>query len=472
MRMNMETIFRYLLIGCLAVLCIAILYELLRNKEKNILDILKEGAKNFHKRIPLVLILTAVYLGVYLLGEILNSTSNAYLTISLNYPSASSGLTPNNTRYNSSEIVSDEVLEDAIAAGGLENVTAAELREAIHISPVVAGDELSLDKYYISTEYRVEFTAAGHLSHLDPEDTLLLIAQAYYDRFVDNYSRKTNILELDYSNMEGVEYLDVTEYLDEKAYEMQQYMNSMSYENPTFQSSESGETFGALAEKIQDYRNVELERFESLVLENGLSRDVGLYTSTLNYENRIKNISYMKNLAAYKVRLETINLYERDMASVVLVPTQDEMGQFYMSRTKLGVDDFADQAKNYRQMATDLKLEIDTNNYAIDKIQSSTAGDGVYQHAEDMLAVLKEELSRFASLAKQIVEEYDAKTMNNYMNVIVPNLSFVQKYDLNVGILLAVAFMCLVSALIIVKPYEEKKKRIPGRVKQGNREKE
>ena len=109
-------------------------------------------------------------------------------------------------------------------------------------------------------------------------------------------------------------------------------------ESRSFQSEETGETFTSLEKKINSFRDVQIERYRAFVLENGLVRDRTQYISKLNYINRISNIYYMKHLTAYQVRLEAIDKYERDMASVVLVPTEDENREFYMSRTQIGVE--------------------------------------------------------------------------------------------------------------------------------------
>lgn len=452
-------VINYFLYGILVLFCLLILYNLLRKRDSNIIETMKEGGKHLPRKIPLIIFLTVIYLAVFIEGQLLDRLNKASLMIGLNYSAASSGLNPNNTRFNSTEVVSDEVLMAAIKNGGLQDVEPDDLRKAIHIYPVVAGEELSLDQFYISTEYRLDYERTDATAHLSPKGALAAVSQAYYDKFVNDYSRKTNVLQLDFENIQDEEYLDMDEYLDEKASEVEKYMWTMSDENSTFRSSATGETFGSIAQKVQDFRNVELERYSSYVLDNGLAKDVALYVSKLNYDNRNMNISFMKDLAAYKVRLETIDLYERDMARIVLVPTQDEMGQFYMSRTKLGVDDFADQAKSYKEYATGSKLEIEKNNNIINKILGSTAGESIYQHADGMLKTLEEDLASLADDAIQIVEEYNKKTMNNYMNIVEPNLSLAEKYNLKMGVLLSGIFLVILSLFFIVLPPANKKKK-------------
>lgn len=117
----------------------------------------------------------------------------------------------------------------------------------------------------------------------------------------------------------------------------------------------------------------------------------------------------MKHLTAYQVRLEAIDKYERDMASVVLVPTEDENREFYMSRTQIGVDYFAREAEERLSQATKEQLGIATNNYTITQMLNSTAEDAKYRQAEEMLSGLENELTYYAQLMKTTLLEYDKK---------------------------------------------------------------
>ena len=96
----------------------------------------------------------------------------------------------------------------------------------------------------------------------------------------------------------------------------------------------TGETFASLSQKISNF-DIDLERFSSFVLQNGLSKDSEAYKTRLDYQNRLLDTDHQKRLAAYDIRLEAIDMYDEQMARIVLVPTNDETQEFYMSKTKI-----------------------------------------------------------------------------------------------------------------------------------------
>ena len=54
------------------------------------------------------------------------------------------------------------------------------------------------------------------------------------------------------------------------------------------------------------------------------------------------------------MRIEAIDMYDAFMTRFVLIPTYDTEQEFYMSRTKVGVDYFAEEAKELLEEATEL----------------------------------------------------------------------------------------------------------------------
>ena len=77
----------------------------------------------------------------------------------------------------------------------------------------------------------------------------------------------------------------------------------------------------------------------------------------MQYANRLLDTSQKKDMAAHDVRIETIGLYDAFMTHFVLIPTYDTEKEFYMSRTKVGVDYFADEAKEFLESATEVHGE-------------------------------------------------------------------------------------------------------------------
>lgn len=420
--------------------------------KKNFLSLVKNGTSRLKKKIVFVLIFTILFSGVYLFSEQGEISTHSAAVIGINYQEASRGLNPNKTRFNVSDILSDEVLERAIAEGNFNNVSIDDLKKGLSVTPVNAGNTLSLENSYMSTEYLLTYETSWNTKHLSPVTVVDMVAHAYYEEFIEDYSRKMDLLELDYSQFADLDYLDINRVFDGKSQSLQNYATNLSYENASFQSENTGETFSSIAEKVGTFRDVQLERFEAYILTHGVAKNKNQYIAKLNYDNKITSLAYMKNEATHEVNLETIDLYERDMARIVLVPSEDVDGKYYMSRTKIGVDYFADKAEKAMQQAADLQLKIDTNNYAIDQMLGATATETQIEKTEAMLSELEADYTNLVDTMVQTLKDYDNKTTNGYISIQINSKTKIGNYEVKKSIVLGAIFMFSLMILIIVFP--------------------
>ena len=146
--------------------------------------------------------------------------------------------------------------------------------------------------------------------------------------------------------------------------------------------------FASLSQKISNFIDIELERYEAFVLENGLAGNRTTYQSRMQYANRRLDVSKRKEMAAHDVRIEAINMYNAYMTRFVLIPTYDTNKEFYMSKTKVGVDYFADEAKEHLESATKLVEEMEHNSYAAQQIGASYASTALYTQADQRIEAL------------------------------------------------------------------------------------
>ena len=207
---------------------------------------------------------------------------------------------------------------------------------------------------------------------------LNLLADVYWEDFVRNYAENDSVLDLSFEELEGMEYLDVKDYLRMQAGKLKDYLPGYSRESSSFRAEGSEETFASLSRKIENFMDIELERYEAFVLENGLAVNRGTYQSRMQYANRLLDTDRQKDIAAYDVRLEAIDMYNAFMTRFVLIPTYDTDREFYMSRTKVGVDYFADEAKEHLQSATEMMEEMEHNTYASTRVESGRADADAY----------------------------------------------------------------------------------------------
>jgi len=363
------------------------------------------------------LVLAVLMLNCFLIPARLRFHSSAELA--LNYNLASQGLNPNGTRFNQTDILSTQVLERAMEKGALEAVTVQDLKDTLQVRPVVQGSSWPEDGYFISTQFVVRYDANKQTARQDGETLLTLVTQAYREWFIQTYSANTSILKLDFTPMEQQDYLDSCSFLTKTAESIGAYMLNMSSEEPAFRSAAGGETFQSLSSQAYAAAETLVENLEAYVLEECVSRDAAQYISRLNAANVFLQFDAQKAAASNENRLEAISMYENDMARIVLVPTYDTNNQFYMSQTRIGVDDFAASASHYADEKVAIHGSIADNQHVMEQFSSRAGADGEDTKAKELIAQIQQELVRIARQAEALVKEYNARQANKYMTAVV-----------------------------------------------------
>ena len=429
-------ILKLLLLAIPAAAGVLVLYNLLTLHHS--ID-LRAGLQRLFRRLPAILALALVCAllctGYLKTGEPYSGS----FKISYTYPKASKGLTPNGTPLNVNEVFSEEVLDSLLQRYPEWKLSADELKAALNINYVRQRSGMSADNLYVSTEYIVSYTATDRTQGLDKNELMRAL-----------------------SELDELDYLDIKRYLSNRASMVIKYMELCGEENSKFVSEVTGESFNSVKDKVRNFQSVSLERFESYVLKYGISQDRKQYISRLNFENRLEDVEYMKNLAAYSVRLAGIARYDGDITRSVLVPTRDGTGEYYQSRTKIGTDYFANEANKFLQFATNNQLTIETNNYHIDCLAAAGGGASHKQKTDEMVEALKTELMDISRQAVMTVEDYDAKTSNGYISFTfqsgrVPLRSYIKKSGLYCA-----ALVCGIGAVLVTDhgALEKRKRRM------------
>lgn len=403
------------------------------------------------------LLCCVLYIGCYLCITYIVERINCSITIGLNYAEASQGLNPNGTRFNTYDVIDDSVLERAIENGDMDGISVKQLRSTLSVVPLNAGEEISAEQYYVSTEYFLVYQATTKTILLDGKKVLKSVVDAFDEQFLNTYSRKTDVLEVEYSDVDKADYLDKVGLLEKKSTAIQNYLWKCQSQGGNY-ISEEGETFASLAQKIEDFQNVQMESLESYILTNGLTQDRNRQLAKLNYKNLMSDINYQKQIAEYNIRLETIDMYERDMATIVLVPTTDDTGEYYMSRTKIAVDNFADEANNYSQLASAEQLQIDNNKYAMKQIQNTNATEEVYSTVDLMIETIENTLKEYANRALNMVHDFDNKTRGDYL-IFTYEQDTLKDYVIKCGVLFLVMAGAYFFAVVLFPDKKSLKKK-------------
>lgn len=369
-----------------------------------------------------VLIFTIAITGVFAVCNHIKAKQYVMAVVSLNYSEASQAQNTNGTRFNMTEIICDEVLERAIQLGAFEDVTVKQLKECLAVYPYLQGDVNDKSNYHISTEFIVEYSASKHTSHLDPENVILLVTGAYkeyyIEKYTDNFNPTSQADKPDYSTME---YMDIVAYLNKKTSSVLNYLYGMADKAPSFVTSQNA-SFHSIAGRVYRFKETQIEQnLKSLILQYGIVKDKPSYLERLNYQNTITEFEKQKNVASFEICNETIGRYSEEMTRVVLVPTKDANGKYYMGRTNTGIDELSILATTYSNMIAENEKELMNNTLVIQKIEDTSDDSALALQADALILALDKTLNDLTVEAVTAGREYSDYKMNQCIAVRISN---------------------------------------------------
>ncbi len=384
------------------------------------------------------------------------SKQYSYAIISLNYSDASQAKNSNGTRYSMAEITCDRVVKKAIEMGALEDVGVKEIQECLSVKPYVQGDAFDETKYHISTEFLVEYKATKHTQHLNAENVIKLLASAYkeyyIEKYTDDFSLDTMDEKPDYSKME---YMDVVAHLNKEATAVLNYLYGMAEKSSSF-VTENNTTFNSISGEVYQFKKTQIEEnLKSLILQNGIARDKSSYIDRLSYQNKNTDFDRRKNLASFNLCNDAIAMYSEEMTRIVLVPTWDQSGKYYMGRTKVGIDELSVMATDYSNYVASNEKTIMDNELIIDKIKNSSKKKDAKAVADEMIVSIDKSIENFAKEAVAAGREYLSHTMNQCIAVSFSGGSVFR--EIKMIVLFAVFSYMSVMLYVISKDFPKKK---------------
>jgi hypothetical protein len=423
---------------------------------------MRNAIEVFRKRKFLVL---AFFLIIFLAMCGFNYTRNlhtASTVLSLDYEEASKGLTPNQTRFNIFEIQSGEVMERLIDLAGLKGkITPDELSECVSVT-ATHGKNISGSVHYISTSFDVKFTNDGAIAEKSAEEMLSLLCKAYREYFVEHYGYNHAILSFDINELKfNDEYLMAVELLELKCSQLEKYVQLRSRESKNYQDPNTGLTFSALEQRVNNLYAYDLTRLRSYVIENGIANDRKDLSSMLNYKIRMDRLMHNKLMAAYDEDKKGIQMYDAAMSAVVMIPTQDQSMKYYMSRTKTGMDNMAIHADAQLMGAAERMEQISYNTYLTEKLETNVSDQMTTEKADAMIREMEASLDKLAADIQAVDSAYTSAKARNYIGFSDDTVGFADQIGLVRSLLCAALVMIAVFACVYLKVFlSDKEKEI------------
>jgi hypothetical protein len=379
--------------------------------------------------------------------------------LSLEYEEASRGLTPSQTRFNIFEIQSDEVMELLTEYAGLEGkITPDELRECVSVK-ATHDRNVSGGTNYISTSFVVKFTTRGAARQKPAEEMLDCLCRAYREYFVKHYGFNHSILSFDVDDLKfSDEYLLTADLLEIKCGQLQKYVQLRSRESKNYQDPDTGITFSALEQRANNFYAYDLAKLRSYIIENGIANDRAGLISMLDYKIRMDNLMHDKMMAAYDEDNKGIQMYDAAMSAAVMIPTQDQTMNYYMSRTKTGMDNMALHADEQLAGATERMEQIEYNTYLTQKLKTNGSTRMQKEKADDMIRAAQTSLEKLASDIQTVDSSYTSAKARNYLSFSEEGIPFADRIGLLPSILSAAAILCAAYVCVFLHRFLSGKK--------------
>ena len=392
---------------------------------------LRKAFETFWKRKFFTLVCLAAACVLFNCYYYIQSLSTAITTVSLDYEEASAGLTPSQTRFNIYEIESAEVLDRLIEYAGLQNdITADELRKCISVKATTSNN-ISEKTNFISTSYTILFTKDSAIPRRSAETMLTLLCKAYREFFVEHYGINHSILSFDINDLKfNDEYLMVVDLLELKCNQLSKYVQLRKRENKNYQDPDTGMTFSALEQRMNNFLTYDLARLRSYIIESGIASDKPSLNALLDYKIRMDRLIYNKLMAAYNEDNKGIQLYDSAMSAIVMIPTQDSSYKYYMSRTKTGMDNMALHADGQLTGATERMADIEYNTYLMQKMGSSPSQAAQREKADAMIRQMQSSLEALASDIRTVDNSYANYKARNYLSFRNTYMRFIDRIDI------------------------------------------
>lgn len=358
-----------------------------------------------------------------------DTTRQSSAVIALNYAEASLGQNVNGTRYNMSEIICDDVIERVIKKGGFTDLSVDDLKSCFSVVPLNQGNSYSKENYHISTEFAVYYNASKKTKKYDTNAIAQLLCNSYRDYYFDNY---VNDFQFDMSNFEeeikDLDYIDIATLLQNKANYILNYLYGLREKNSAFISS-NGSTFASVASKVALLNSAQIsDSIYSFVLQNGISQDNQKLINRYTYANKMYSYDRLKLQDSYDITNKAIAKYDKDMARIVLVPTWDNDGQYYMGRTKIGIDTLSVQSVAYSNNIANLEKSIKDNELKIQKFTEASGNTEENKaYVSELIESTTESLKTLAEEARLIGREYYSSQMNQCISATVYQASVLSK---------------------------------------------
>ena len=291
------------------------------------------------------------------------------MVLTLNYDEAKEGLTPLGGRFNITSIKSDDVLDDTVRRLDDTTLTASFLKTRIDIEAKIP--KTAMDKTissiqtgsvysYPPAEFTISYSQKSKFGKNDTIRVLKALSESYTKYFNENYCDNNVVLDYDRDvSYENYDYDEICILFNDKVNSMINYLSGQRKENKTFVSKLTGYSYIDLINKLNNIRDVNIVNLRAYVLQNEVSKDKPLLLKKYDYMIDTETLKFNYLYNSSNIVKNSLNEYDAAITGVAFIPSIDENMEYYMGRTKTGLDNLVKTSYNDGLKANSIKKTID-----------------------------------------------------------------------------------------------------------------
>ena len=380
------------------------------------------------KYIAFILITVVLFGFAGIMYDVLIISKQKSMVIEFNYPGAEKGLNPDGSIFEISELKSPDVIEKAKENLKDKDIDTEFLRSRVFITTRLTGQPLDdivaavqneENIVYMPTTLYAYYTQKSKFSKNEAALFMESLEKAYAEYFGEKYSEKNDVLiyKADDYDFEHMDYMEIHQVFKDKIDVMLSYLKTHQNENNTFYS-EDGVNLGMAAKKLESFRNINLEKFYSYIVQNGISKSNSEYVKELDYQISENETTYEKMHNASDISKAALGEYAPGIAAIAFIPSINTKQKYYMSRTTTGIDELTKRSYDDGIEAARTLDALEDYRSLRDKFSNFEAtGDDKRQITEEMIKTLSHDLETLSEEVLKTDNEYLEHKTSNYFKV-------------------------------------------------------
>ena len=172
---------------------------------------------------------------------------------------------------------------------------------------------------------------------------------------------------------------------------------------------------------------IDLENLNSFIVKSKISKNPNGIVSQLGYDVDMLSLEYRRLSYESSFVKDTIDEYDSTVTDFVFIPTLDQSNNFYMNRTKTGLDYLTDRSYDAGIEAEAVRLAIAQKQ----ALMSAFSGDipqgeeraRLAEQVDTLAKGIDEQLAYISDLAVKTTKEYNEYTTKDYLRFSIPEFS-------------------------------------------------